>query len=155
MRKIIASLAFVVVAAVSCLKPQDLEFIDIGNIHVVKMGLKESEVGLDVRLFNPNNQKVQLKDAATKIYVNSTLLGNTRMDSVISVPKRDTFSVPLVLNINTVTGLSKIMESLSDSLVNIKVEGSVKMGKGGIFKTFPVNYSRVQRVSELTSGMGF
>ena len=110
-----------VVAAVSCTKPQDLEFIDIGNIHVVKMGLKESEVGLDVRLFNPNNQKVQLKDAATKIYVNSTLLGNTRMDSVISVPKRDTFSVPLVLNINTVTGLSKIMESLSVSLVNIKV----------------------------------
>ena len=77
------------------------------------------------------------------------------MDSVISVPKRYTFSVPLVLNFNTVTGLSKIMESLSDSLVNIKVEGSVKMGKGGIFKTFPVNYSRVQRVSELTSGMGF
>ena len=49
MRKIIASLAFVVVAAVSCTKPQDLEFIDIGNIHVVKMGLKESEGGLDVR----------------------------------------------------------------------------------------------------------
>jgi LEA14-like dessication related protein len=136
-----------------CAKPKDLEFIDIGNIHLIKMGLKQSEVGLDIRLYNPNNQRVQLKDAATKVYVNSTYIGDTRMDSIVSVPKRDTFSVPLVLSLNTLSGISKIAESLSDSLVNVKVEGSVKMGKAGLFKTFPVSYNKMQRVSDLKNGM--
>jgi LEA14-like dessication related protein len=152
MRKMIAALALIAMTA-ACTKPKDLEFIDVGNIHVLKMGLTQSEIGLDIRLYNPNNQRVQLKDAATKVYVNSTYIGDTRMDSLISVPKRDTFSVPLVLSLNTLSGISKIAESLSDSLVNVKVEGSVKMGKAGIFKTFPVRYDKMQRVSDLTNGM--
>jgi LEA14-like dessication related protein len=152
MRKTVAALALMVMIA-ACTKPKDLEFIDIGNIHLLKVGLKQSEVGLDIRLFNPNKQRVQLKDAATKVYVNSTYIGDTRMDSLVEVPRRDTFSVPLVLSINTLSGISKIAESLSDSLVNVKVEGSVKMGKAGIFKNFPVKYDKMQRVSDLKNGM--
>lgn len=152
MRKMIAALALIAMTA-ACTKPKDLEFIDIGNIHLIKMGLTQSEVGLDVRLYNPNNQRVQLKDAATKVYVNSTYIGDTRMDSTVMVPRRDTFSVPLVLSLNTLSGISKIAQSLSDSMVNVKVEGSVKMGKAGVFKSFPVKYDKMQRVSELTNGM--
>jgi LEA14-like dessication related protein len=152
MRKTIVALALIALTA-ACTKPKDLEFIDIGNIHLVKMGLTQSEIGLDIRLYNPNNQRVQLKDAATKIYVNSTYIGDTRMDSTISVPRRDTFSVPLVLSLNTLSGISKIAQSLSDSLVNVKVEGSVKMGKAGVFKSFPVKYDKMQRVSDLTNGL--
>lgn len=152
MRKMIAALALIAMTA-ACTKPKDLEFIDIGNIHLIKMGLTQSEVGLDVRLYNPNNQRVQLKDAATKVYVNSTYIGDTRMDSTVMVPRRDTFSVPLVLSLNTLSGISKIAQSLSDSMVNVKVEGSVKMGKAGVFKSFPVKYDKMQRVSDLTNGM--
>lgn len=152
MRKMIAALALIAMTA-ACTKPKDLEFIDIGNIHLIKMGLTQSEVGLDVRLYNPNNQRVQLKDAATKVYVNSTYIGDTRMDSTVMVPRRDTFSVPLVLSLNTLSGISKIAQSLSDSMVNVKVEGSVKMGKAGVFKSFPVKYDKMQLVSELTNGM--
>jgi LEA14-like dessication related protein len=148
----IAPLALIAMSA-ACTKPKDLEFIDIGNIHLIKMGLTQSEVGLDVRLYNPNNQRVQLKDAATKVYVNSTYIGDTRMDSTVMVPRRDTFSVPLVLSLNTLSGISKIAQSLSDSMVNVKVEGSVKMGKAGVFKSFPVKYDKMQRVSYLTNGM--
>lgn len=148
----VAALALIALTA-ACTKPKDLEFVDIGNIHLLKVGLTQSEVGLDIRFYNPNNRRVQLKDAATKVYVNSTYIGDTRMDSVISVPKRDTFSVPLVLSINTLSGISKIVESLSDSLVNVKVEGSVKMGKAGIFKSFPVKYDKMQRMSDLKNGM--
>lgn len=152
MRSLIAAIIIIVTTG-ACTKPQDLEFVDIRNIRVVKWGLSESEVALDARFFNPNNQSVLLKDAAAKIYVNSTFLGNTSMDTTVPVPRRDTFAVPLVLKVNTATTLTRIMESLSDSTVNIKVEGSVKMGKAGVFRTFPVNYNRVQNVSELTGQM--
>jgi LEA14-like dessication related protein len=138
----------------SCTKPKDLTFIDIQHIRMLKFGLNESEVGLDVRFYNPNKQRVQLKDAIAKVYVNSTYLGDTRMDSMIPVPKRDTFSVPLVLTIKTMSTVSKAMQTLADTTVNIKVEGTVKMGKAGIFRTFPIVYDKVQRVEDLKMNFG-
>ena len=105
--------------------------------------------------YNPNNQKVQLKDAIARVYVNTAFLGDTRMDSTISVPRRDTFSVPLVLNINSITAVGKIMESLSDSTVKIKVDGSVKMGKAGVFRSFQINYQRDEKVADLMGDLEF
>ena len=149
MRSLIGILAGLVIIGVSCAKPQDLEFIDIQNIRMVNLGLSESEVGVDVRFYNPNNQRVNLKDAAAKLYVNSTFLGDTHMDTLVPVPRRDTFSVPLVLTVKSMAAVSKLMQAMSDSTVNIKVEGTVKMGKAGVFRSFPINYNKVQNVQEL------
>jgi LEA14-like dessication related protein len=140
----------VIVALISsCAKPKDLEFIDVQNLRMVKWGFTESQIGIDVRFYNPNNQQVQMKDAAVKVYANSAYLGDTKMDSVVSVPRRDTFAIPLILRVQTGTAISQIMESLSDSTIAIKVEGSVKMGKGGVFLNYPIKYERLQKVSEL------
>jgi LEA14-like dessication related protein len=151
MTKISVVLALLI-SIVSCTKPKDLEFIDIQNIRMIKVGLSESQLGLDLRLYNPNNQRVQMKDAAAKIYVNSTYMGDSRMDTTIQVPRRDTFAIPLVISVKTITGLSNVMQSLSDSVVNIKVEGTVKMGKAGVFKSFPVNFDKRQKVADLMNG---
>lgn len=150
MRQIIAvSAILVLMAGMSCTRPKDLEFVDIQNIRMVNLGLTESKVGLDVRFFNPNKQRVSLKDAEAKLYVNSTYLGDTKMDTLIPVPRQDTFAVPLVLSIKSMAAVSKLMQTLSDSTVDIKVQGTVKMGKAGVFKSFPIEYKRVQNVSEL------
>lgn len=152
MSRIIAALALIVVIA-SCTKPKDLEFVDIQNIKMLKLGLSESQIGLDVRFYNPNNQRVNIREALAKVYVNSTFLGDTRMDTTISVPRRDTFSVPLILNIKSMSAVSQIVQSLSDSTVNIKVDGNVKMGKAGLFKSFPISYNKDEKVADLMSQM--
>jgi len=148
MKKILSGLLIVAILA-SCTKPKDLEFIDIQNIHVVKWGLSESVVGLDVRFYNPNKQQVKLKDAEAKVYVNSTFLGNTNMDTTISVPRNDTFAIPLLLKVQTATALSKLMETMKDSAVTVKVDGNVKMGKAGVFVTYPIRYERLQSLADL------
>lgn len=148
MRKLLAGLALMAILA-SCAKPKDLEFIDIQNIRMVKMGLSESLIGVDVRFFNPNKQSVKLKDASAKVYVNSSFLGDTQMDSTISVPRRDTFAVPLVLKVQTATALAKMMETAKDSAVTVRVEGSVKMGKAGVFINYPIKYEKLQSLADL------
>lgn len=141
--------AMIVAVIASCAKPKDLEFVDIQNIKMVKWGFSESLVGLDVRFYNPNKQRVQLKDAIAKVYVNSSFLGETNMDSTVAVPKNDTFSVPLVLKVQTATALAKMMETAKDSAVNLRVEGTVKMGKGGMFLTYPIKYEKLQSLADL------
>lgn len=148
MKKILTGVLFIALIA-ACAKPKDLEFVDLQNIHVVKWGLTESLVGLDVRFFNPNKQRVQLKDATAKIYVNSSFLGDTQMDSTVAVPKNDTFAVPLTLKVQTATALSKMLETMKDSAVNVKVEGTVKMGKAGVFLTYPIKYEKLQSMADL------
>jgi LEA14-like dessication related protein len=149
MTRLIAFFIAVAVIVGSCTKPKDLEFVDIQNIRMLKFGLTESLVGLDVRFYNPNNQRVQLKEAIAKVYANSSYLGDTQTDSIINVPKKDTFAVPLVLKLQTTSALAKAMETLSDSTVAIKVEGNVKMGKAGVFVNYPIRYEKLQKVSEL------
>ena len=133
----------------SCAKPKDLEFVDIQNIRMVKMGLTESEIGLDVRFYNPNKQQVKLKDAIAKVYVNSAFLGDTNMDTTVSVPRRDTFAVPLILKVQTAAAIAKFAETARDSAVTVKVEGSVKMGKAGVFMTYPIKYEKLQSLADL------
>lgn len=139
----------IVAVIASCTKPKDLEFVDIQNIKMVKWGLTESLVGLDVRFYNPNKQRVQLKDAIAKVYVNSSFMGETNMDTMVAIPKNDTFAVPLVLKVQTATALAKMMETAKDSAVSLRVEGTVKMGKGGMFLTYPIKYERLQSLAEL------
>ena len=148
MRKILTGIMIVTILA-SCAKPKDLEFLDIQNIKMVKWGLSESLVGLDVRFYNPNKQRVQLKDAIAKVYVNSSFLGETNMDTTIAVPKNDTFAVPLLLKVQTATALAKMMETAKDSAVTVKVEGTVKMGKAGMFLTYPIKYEKLQSLADL------
>lgn len=148
MRKFLAGLVVVALFA-SCAKPKDLEFVDIQNIRLVKMGLSESQIGLDVRFYNPNKQRVKLKDATAKVYVNSSYLGDTNIDSTVSVPRRDTFSVPLILKVQTATAIAKMAETAKDSAVMIRVEGSVKMGKAGVFLSYPIKYERQQSLADL------
>ena len=145
----ILTAVLIVATIASCAKPKDLEFVDIQNIKMVKWGMSESVVGLDVRFYNPNKKQVKLKDAIAKVYVNSAFLGETNMDTTISVPKNDTFSVPLLLKVQTATALAKMMETAKDSAVTVMVEGTVKMGKAGVFLTYPIKYEKLQSLADL------
>ena len=147
--RILAILAVTALLAASCTKPKDLEFIDIHDVRMLRWGLTESLVGVNARFFNPNNQRVQLKDAEVAVYVNTAYMGNTQMDSTITVPRKDTFDLPIVIKIKTVTAMSKILESLSDSAVAFRVEGKVKMGKSGVFLTYPIRYEGIQKMKDL------
>jgi LEA14-like dessication related protein len=148
MRRILTGV-FIMAILASCAKPKDLEFVDIQNIKVVKWGLSESVIGLDVRFYNPNKQQVKLKDAVAKVYVNSAFLGDTNMDSTVVVPRRDTFAVPLLLKVQTATAIAKMMETAKDSAVTVRVDGTVKMGKAGVFLTYPIKYEKLQSLADL------
>jgi LEA14-like dessication related protein len=129
-----------------CTRPKDLQYVDFENVKVLKWGLQQSEVGVDIRFYNPNHQSVQLKQAAVDIFVNNEKLGHSTLDTLIHIPKRDTFSIPVVLQVETMTAASNIIRSLSDTATLIKLEGQAKLGKGGVFFNYPIRYEGIQRL---------
>ena len=148
--KILASFALISsLLIVSCTKPKDLEYVDIQNVRLLKMGLKEAEVGIDLRFFNPNRQRVQMKDAQVDVFINDQFIGKSTLDSTVDIPKRDTFLVPVKLKVETLATASNLIQSIGDSAVLIRLDGKAKLGKSGIFFNYPVKYETRQKLSEL------
>ena len=134
--------------AVSCAKPTGFNYLGIQNFKVVKFGLKESTVGADAEFYNPNKFPVTMKGGSVDVYVNDNFFGKTLLDSTISVPKKDTFLLPVILKVDMTASAMQLIQTLasgSDS-VKIKLDGSAKIGRSGIFINYPIRYEGMQKI---------
>lgn len=134
--------------AVACAKPTGFNYLGVRNFKVIKFGLKESTVGADAEFYNPNKYPVTMKGAAVDVYVNNNFFGKTTLDSTIKIPKKDSFLLPVVLKVdmsNTAIGLLQTLAAGRDS-VFIKLDGSAKIGRGGIFINYPIRYQGMQKI---------
>ncbi|THU34821.1 hypothetical protein FAM09_22770 [Niastella caeni] len=147
MRKLIGWMLLPLLA-VGCAKPTGFNYLGVKNFKVLKFGLKESTVGADAEFYNPNKYPVTMKGAAVDVYVNNNFFGKTTLDSTIEIPQKDTFLLPVVLKVNmnnTAMGLLQTLSSGSDS-VFIKLDGSTKIGRGGLFINYPIRYEGMQKI---------
>lgn len=144
--KIWALYAFVILSLASCAKPKDLEYVDFRNLRVLKWGLKESTVGIDVDFYNPNKSRLQLKKADVDVYINETYLGKSTLDSLVRIPARDTFSLPVTMRVATGGALTNLLRIVADSSVVIRMEGNASFGKGGVFVNYPIKYEGRKRI---------
>lgn len=138
--KIWAFCALLAVTVISCAKPKDLEYVDFKNLKVLKWGFAESVVGMEVDFYNPNRQRLQLKKADVDVYINDTYLGKSTLDSLVRIPARDTFSLPITIRVSTGGALTNILKIVSDSSVLIRMQGNASFGKGGVFLNYPIKY---------------
>ncbi len=134
---------------VSCSKPKEPKYLDFENVHVQKAGLSESIVGADLKYFNPNSFKIQLKEADLDLYVNDKYVGHSRLDTLIHIPALDTFYVPVSMKLNLGDLLKNAVQLFLNPEVKLKITGNAKLGKGGIYKNFPVSYEGKQRIDVL------
>lgn len=133
----------------SCSKPKEPEYIGFENLHIQKAGLSESVVNADVKCFNPNSFDIKLKKAELDVFVNDKFVGHSTLDTLINIPAKDTFYVPVSLKLNLGDLFKNAVQLLLNPEVRLKVEGKAKVGRSGIYKNFPVSYEGKQRIDEL------
>lgn len=148
MRKGLPWTAIVICMLVSCARPKEFEYLGFDNIKVLKWGLQETTVGLDVKFYNPNSA-LQLKKAEVDVEVNKNYLGRTVIDSTIYIPRKDTFIIPMTMKIGTVSAVSGILKSVTDSTVLVKLDGKATIGKSGIFFNYPIRYEGNQKTNKM------
>ena len=138
-----ALLGFLVI---SCAKPKDLEYVDFKNLKVIKWGLAESTVGMDIDFYNPNKSGLQLKKADVDVYINNTYLGKSTLDTLIRIPAKDTFSIPVTMRVQTGGALTNILRIVADSAVLIRMDGNASFGKAGVFINYPIKYEGLKKI---------
>jgi LEA14-like dessication related protein len=131
----------------SCHKPKDLVFKEFKNLKVDKLSFAGAALNVDLVYYNPNNFGLQLSRTDLDIFVDSTFLGHSTQNIQVAVPRRDNFTIPLKVDLDVKNLLKNGVTSLFNKDVKVRVLGSVKLGKAGIYKTFPVDYTSVQNFS--------
>ena len=148
MKKRLICIVLGIVLIASCAKPKNFDYLGFDNIKVLKWGIKETTVGMDVKFYNPNSA-LQLKRAEVDVAINNKYLGRTVIDSLISIPKKDTFIIPMTMIIETVSAVSGILQSVSDSAVLVKLDGKATVGRSGVFFNYPIKYEGMQKTNKV------
>lgn len=125
-------------------KPKDLQYLSFSKPDVVKMGYPESRLRMTVTCFNPNPFQLRLENLDSDIYLDEKFIGKASLAATTPVPRKDTFQIPLFLDVKTGSVLGsalKIASTLPDSAaVWISLEGNARINKSGISMNYPIKY---------------
>ncbi|MEO6452778.1 MAG: LEA type 2 family protein [Ginsengibacter sp.] len=134
-------------ALLSCSAPKALVYNDYRNFSIDKLGFTSSEVRLDLEYYNPNNFGLQLKRTELDIFINNTFLGHSASDSLINIPRRDTFLIPIKFTADMHNLFKNALTTLAGNEVLIKVNGKIKVGKANVFMSMPITYEGKHKFS--------
>lgn len=140
-------LVMLMVIFTGCKKPQALRYIDFQNFRVSEFTKGRSDLSADLKFFNPNPYQLRLKWAEMNFYVNDQYFGHSVLDTLMVIPKADTFLIPVAIKeVELKKVLLNGLGALLTKEYTIKLDGEAKIGKAGIYFTFPLHYEGKQRL---------
>lgn len=90
---------------------------------------------------------MQLRNSDLDIFINGNLLGHSSMDTLIRIPRRDTFSIPVKFDVTMQNVFKNALNTLIGKEVLVRLSGKVRVGKANVFMSFPVNYETTETFS--------
>lgn len=147
MKKLTTLLLLIIVLVSSCREPKSLEFKDFKNLRLENVGFSSATLKIDLIYYNPNNFGLELNKTDFDLFVDSTYLGHSRQDVQIAIPRRGNFTLPLVVDLDMKNLLKNGITGLFNKEITVRLLGKVKVGKAGVYKSFPVDYSSIQNFS--------
>ncbi|MGV3658108.1 MAG: LEA type 2 family protein [Chitinophagaceae bacterium] len=125
----------------SCGKVQQPEFRSLDNFGVKNVSLQEATIGFEMTYFNPNNFGVAVKEADIDVYVDSVYMGKFTQPQLVDVGSSAEFSIPMEGRISWREAIRSNLHKRAGKEVQVRAEGTVKVGKGGVFVNKDIRYS--------------
>jgi len=141
-------------AATGCRQPEPPEYYGFQNIQVARGGDGGTTLATTVKLYNPNPFNLTLKRAEVDVLINGKHAGHSLLDSSIFIPRKDTFFVPVALQIDMKAVFSNALSLLQSSTVNVALDGRVKVKKGMMTFNRPFHYESKEDLNALLQGQG-
>ena len=83
---------------------------------------------------------MNLKTAEMDVYLNKRYAGHSLLDTMVHVPAKDTFFVPVSVQVDMKNVFPNALTILMSDSIDVRVEGKMKVGKAGIYIKVPVRY---------------
>ena len=146
MQKLIYVISIIFVF-MSCATPKAVEYQTYHNFTIQKLGFNNSSISLDLQYYNPNNFGLQLRSSDLDIFIDGNLLGHSSLDTLLLIPKKDTFNIPVKFDVNMQNIFKNAWNTLTGKEIMVRLTGKVKVGKANVFMNIPVDYESKQTFS--------
>jgi len=124
-----------------------LQYQDVSSVRVEKADLEQATLVADLRFYNPNSYRMELKDGDVDAYINDQYVGKALLDQRTVVPARDTFLLPVAITVRMEKIFTNALDLLSDKEIKVRLDGNVKAGKRGLFINIPVKYEGAHKIN--------
>lgn len=158
---LLAVIGILLISVAGCRPPQAPEYYGFQNLQVGQVGQAglmggSTTLSATIKFYNPNPYSLQLKRAEMDISLNGKHAGHSLLDSTIFIPKRDTFYVPVSLQVDLKSIFSNALQVLLNPQATIALDGRVKIKRGALTFNRPFHYDGKEDLkSLLPSGSGF
>lgn len=108
--------------------------------------MRESRLTATLDYFNPNAFSLGLESLDLEVQVFDNRLGRATLPQPIRVPARDTFGIPVALDVDMRKLLSNAVSMGFNKEWDIRLDGKAGFRKGGISLQVPIRYATRYKV---------
>ena len=140
--------------AVSCRQAEAPEYYGFQNIRIGAVQGQQTTLSTTLKFYNPNPFSLQLKRAEVDVLLNAKPAGHSLLDSTIFIPQKDTFFVPVTMQVNLQSIFSNALAMFldKDKQVNVTLDGRVKLKRGWVSFSRPFHYDGKQDLYSFMPG---
>ena len=145
MKNILLASLLVLFIFSACKKPQGFDYRGVKNLKIQKLGFDNSKLSMELIYFNPNNFGVRLKRVDCDVFIDNNYLGKYTLDTSLYIDKKSEFVLPSYMNVEMKNIYKNVFNVLFSKEIAVKLKGTTKVGKSGIYLTIPINYETKQK----------
>jgi len=135
-----------------CRQPQAPEYYGFQDLRFGRGQGQQATLGTTLKFYNPNPYSLQLKGAEMDVMLNGKPAGHSVLDSTVQIPQRDTFYVPVTMQLNLQGLLGNALQIFLDRQVTVTLDGRVHLKKGAIPFSRPFHYEGKEDLNALLQG---
>lgn len=128
----------------SCINYEDVQLLEVTNIRVIDLTTKKIEIGVDMKIVNPNNYKISITDSDLELMIKNKKIGTAKIKDKIELPKKSDQVHHIAIVTETkdiVSGAIPVLLSLMfDETVELQVKGEIRAKAKALSKNFPVDF---------------
>lgn len=135
-----------------CRQPEAPEYYGFQDLHIGRGEGQQATLGTTLKFYNPNPFSLQLKGAEMDVMLNGRPAGHSVLDSTVLIPKKDTFYVPVTMQLNLQGLLGNALQIFLEKQVTVTLDGRVRLKRGAIPFSRPFHYEGKEDLNALLQG---
>jgi LEA14-like dessication related protein len=136
----------VLFGAIGCKTGEAPVYKTYQNFQLQKLSLDTSVVQTELVFFNPNDFAAKLKRANGQVYIENIFAGNFALDSLIQIPAKGNFVVPVRFKMGMKDFMKNALSLLFKSELEFWVKGMARVGRGLFAKNIPIDFKTMQAI---------
>lgn len=139
---------FLILESASCTKVKELEYKGIDKVSVQSASLSNMSLKVNLKYYNPNSFGIDVKQTQLSLYLNNHFIGLADQPEKTQIPKKSDFLFPVIVHFDPFKALGTAFSSIFSKKNQLTIQGSAKLGKGGVYITVPLNITEDISISQ-------